>query len=387
MPSTPNTLTNLIPTLYQALDVVSRELVGMIPSVTMDAQLARAAVGQTVLSPVAPAATAGDIAPNVTPPDDGEQAIGNISLTISKARRVPIRWQGEESRGINTGIGRSTIQVDQFAQAMRTLCNEVEGDLTSLNIYASRALAAHDTTIFKTNLADAALARKVLVDNGAPTSELKMVIGTTEGAALRTLANLAAVLPPAHSMATQGVLIDAAGFQIRESAQIKRPAIGGASGATVGTAAYAVGATSLVLASAGTGTIVAGDIISLAGDANKYLVVTGDTDVSNGGTIVIAAPGLRVAIAGSAAPAITVEAIGNRNMAFARSSIVLATRMPALPEEGDMAADRTQIVDPRSGLAFEVAKYMQYRQVQYEISLAWGVKAVKTEHIMVLRGA
>ena len=37
-----NTLTNLIPDLYTALDVVSRELVGMIPGVTRDASGDRA---------------------------------------------------------------------------------------------------------------------------------------------------------------------------------------------------------------------------------------------------------------------------------------------------------------------------------------------------------
>jgi hypothetical protein len=75
-----------------------------------------------------------------------------------------------------------------------------------------------------------------------------------------------------------------------------------------------------------------------------------------------------------------------RNMAFARSAIVLAQRLPALPSGGDMAVDRTTITDPRSGLSFEVAMYPQYRQMQYEISCAWGVKVVKTEHLALLMG-
>jgi hypothetical protein len=274
---------------------------------------------------------------------------------------------------------------DQFAQGMRTLCNEIESDLCGLYKYASRGIAANDTTLFKTDFADSANVLKILLDNGAPTSELKMVIGTTEGAAIRTQAKLSSV--QGGDMLTQGTLINSNGFMIRESAQIKRPVIGTEANGTLGTAALAIGATTLTLAAIGTGTVVAGDVITIAGDTNKYVVVTGDTDISGGGTVVIAAPGLRVAVAENASPAIAIEAIGNRNMAFARSSIVLATRMPALPEEGDMAADRTTITDPRSGLSFEVAKYMQYRQVQYEIALAWGVKAAKAEHIALLCGA
>jgi hypothetical protein len=63
----------------------------------------RAAVNQTVRSFVAPAATATDITPGVTPPDDGDQTIGNVSLTITKARRVPFRWNGEQTKGVNNG--------------------------------------------------------------------------------------------------------------------------------------------------------------------------------------------------------------------------------------------------------------------------------------------
>jgi len=388
MGSTPNTLTNLIPTLYEALDVVSRELVGFIPSVTRDSQLARAAIGQTVYSPVAPAATAGDVKANTVPPDDGQQAIGNISLAITKSRYVPIRWQGEESLQMNSpgGLGVKTLMRDQFAQGMRTLCNEIEADLAGLYLYGSRAIVPSSSTLFSKDLTDAANARKILMDNGAPTSELKMVIGTDAGAALRSQATILSVIPSAQDMATQGVLINAAGFQIRESAQIKSPVVGTASNATVSTAVHAVGATTINLALAGNGTIVAGDVISITGDTNYYVVLTGDTQTSDGGTIVLAAPGLRVAIAENAAPAITVYKKSNRSMAFARSAIVLATRMPALPEGGDMGVDRTTITDPRSGLSFEVSKYLQYRQVRYEIAIAWGVKAVKTEHIALMAG-
>lgn len=385
MPS--NTITNLIPDLYNALDVVSRELVGFIPSVSADMTFERAAVGQQVRSHVAPSATASDITPNVTPPDDGEQSIGNVAMTIQKARRVPVRWNGEQSLGLNNGgPGRRNIMRDQFAQAMRTLCNEVENDLAALHIYASRAYGTAGTTPFATadDWTDASEVLRILKDNGAATTDLSLVINTAAGA--KFLGKQARVdANGTDSILTQGLLVPRIGFNLRESAGIVTSVAGTGASATTNTAGYAVGATTITLASAGTGTILAGDVITFAGDTNKYLVVTGDTDVSNGGSIVLAAPGLRKAIP-AAATAITVVAASARNMAFARSAIALATRAPALPEEGDSADDRQIITDPRSGLSFEVSMYKQYRQVQYEIALAWGVKAVKTEHIALLLG-
>ncbi|MDU4249010.1 P22 coat - protein 5 family protein [Pseudomonas sp.] len=382
-----NTLTSLIPDIYNALDVVSRELVGFIPAVSSDMTYERAAVGQTVRSPVAPASTASDITPAVTPPNDGDQTIGNVSMTITKARRVPVRWNGEEKRGLdNNGASFNVIFRDQMAQAMRTLVNEVESDLAALHNKASRSYGTAGTTPFASNLSDTANVRKILADNGAPMSDLQMVIDTSAGANMRTLTQLSkANEANDDNLLRRGVLLDVHGFAIRESAQVKTFTAGTGASATTNAAGYAVGATSITLASAGTGTILAGDFITFAGDTNKYQVVTGDTDVSNGGTIVLAAPGLRKAIP-AAATNITVIATSVRNMAFARSAIALATRAPALPPQGDSAVDRQIITDPVSGLSFEVAMYAQYRQMQYEVSLAWGCAAVKTEHMAVLLG-
>lgn len=382
-----NTLTGLIPTIYNALDVVSRELVGFIPAVSSDMTFARAAVGQTVTSPVTNGATATDITPAVTPPNDGDQNIGAVSMTINKARRVPIRWNGEEKLGLdNNGASFNVILRDQMAQGMRTLVNEVEADLAAVAVNASRAYGTAGTTPFASNLADSAQLRRILSDNGAPLGDLQMVIDTSAGANMRTLTQLSkANEANDDSLLRRGVLLDVHGFAIRESAQVKTPIIGSAAAATTNTAGYAVGATAIVLASAGTGGVLAGDIITFAGDSNKYVVAAGDADVSNGGTITLAAPGLRKAIP-AAATALTVVSASTRSAAFARSAIALATRAPALPPQGDSAIDRMLVTDPVSGLTFEVAMYAQYRQMQYEVSLAWGTKAVKAEHIASLLG-
>lgn len=382
-----NTLTNLTPDLFEAMDVVSRELVGLVPSVSRDSNLERAALNQTIRSFVAPASTAADVTPGQLPPNTGDQTIGNKTISITKSRAVPIRWNGEEQKGMNTGPGYNNILRDQFAQAMRTLCNEMENDLAVLYKKASRAVGPAGTTLFDAaNYKDIANVRKILVDNGAPTSDLTLVLNSLAGAAFRGNAQNYSYLNAGDvSFLRQGELMNIHGMNIRESAQIYSVTAGTGASATTNNAGYAVGATVLTLASAGTGTILAGDVISITGDASgaKYVVVSGDTDVSDGGTITIAAPGLRGALS-AATHAITVDASTDKNMAFSRNAIHLVTRAPARPSEGDNAVDVMMIQDPRSGLGFEISMYKEYRQVHYEVAAAWGCEVIKPEHLALL---
>jgi hypothetical protein len=376
-----NTLTNLMPDLYQSLDVVSRELVGFIPAVTLDPAVTRAAVNENVRSFVAPAATASDITPGVTPPNDGDQTIGNVILQITKSRRVPFRWNGEEERGMNNGPGVASIRNAQLQQAIRTLVNEIEADCAALHINASRAVGTAGTTPFATagDYTAAALSRKVLVDNGSGQDDLQLVIDTASGANIRGKQSQAQIVGT-DTIQRQGILLDINGFSIRESAAVKQAVAVGTSTFSSGAAGFAAGSTAITIT--GTGSLLAGDVITFAGDTNQYVVAAA---IAAAGTLQIAAPGLVQALPASA-KVITVVAAAARNMAFRRSAIVLAQRLPALPEGGDLARDRTTVVDPRSGLAFEVAMYPQYRQMQYEISCAWGAKVVKTEHLALLLG-
>lgn len=380
-----NTITNLIPELYESLDVVSRELVGFIPAVTLDAMAERAAKDQTIRTFVAPAAAAGDITPAATTPDDGNQTIGNVTLAITKARRVPIRWNGEEELSVAAGHGAAAIRQAQIQQAIRTLTNEIEADLAGLHLYASRAAGAAATVPFGTagDYTAASLTRKILVDNGAPVSDMQLVIDTAGGANLRGKQAGYDASNANDSILRQGVLLDINGMMVRESAQVKTFTAGSFTSGTLTSAVRAVGATSLAATADYTAGLAAGDVITLAHESNAHKYVI--TAVA-AGSITIAAPGLKTATAATGTVAITMVASTTRSMGFARSAIVLAQRLPALPNGGDLAVDRTSITDPRSGLSFEVAMYPQYRQMQYEISCAWGVKVVKTEHVALLLG-
>jgi hypothetical protein len=205
---------------------------------------------------------------------------------------------------------------------------------------------------------------------------------------MRTLMQLTKANEAADTnLLRRGVLLDVHGFAIRESAQVKTAGTNVITGTVTVTGANAVGATSIGVTTAAGAAVsaVAGDIITFAGDARKYVIASAVTiGASTTGTIVLAAPGLQKATAGS--EAISGVAAAARNMAFERSAIVLATRAPALPEQGDSAADRMIITDPVSGLSFEVSLYMQYRQVQYEVALAWGAAMIKPAHCALLLG-
>lgn len=373
-----NTLTNLIPDAYAALDVVSRELVGFIPSVARDSSVDRLAKGQTVRSYVTPANTAGgNITPSMSPPAAADQTIANQAITISKERFQPFSWIGEEQYAMDTGPGYLNIRQDQIAQSMRALVNEMETDIAvAAALGASRAAGVPSTALFGSSVGDSAQVRKILDDNGAPMSARSLVIDTVAGASLRTLAQLTKANEAGTAMTLRdGELLNLHGFSIKESAQIQRPVAGTAINMVLN-GSHAVGATTITIKT-GTGNVSAGDVLLING--KRYVAATGRTGV---GAFTIAAPGLLDA--GVDGNAVVVQALGARNVAFSQNAIILATRLPATVAEGDQALMREVITDPRSGISFEIVAWPGYDMITYHVRAVWGVKVIKPEHVALL---
>lgn len=379
-----NTLTGLIPTLYKAADTVAREQVGFISAAYKNSDMEQVAKDQTIAYPIVGSQTPADITPAATGPNPDGQTVSYGTMTISKQRSVTFPWNGDEQKSIR-GVYAAVLQ-DQFAQAMRALVNEMETDLfLAAKRGASRAYGTAGTTPFATagNFSDFSYTRQILIDNGAPTSDMHLVLNTTAGAKLRGLQSSLFKVNEAGdggSMLRDGNLGKVEGMFLHESGQIVSHTKGTGT-SYVFNGSHAANATSVV-AKTGSGTVLYGDVLTFEDDtANKYVVNTG---IAAAGTMVIGGPGLRQAQTDG--KTITVGNSYTGNWAFDRNALHLVTRLPALPDGGDAADDMYEFIDPFSGLAFQVSLYRQYRQVVYEVGIAWGVKAVKSNFIATLLG-
>lgn len=379
-----NTLTALAPVAYTAAKEVAAEPFGLIDAINTSFDDKGVAIGDTIYVPVAPTRAATDFTPAATTTAGTDATATSTGVQITASKKVSWNITGEQERSLQNGGSDTTWLQQMLMQGMRTLRNTAESAAWAATIAgASRAYGTAGTTPFASDLAALTNARKILQDNGAPLADLSLVIDTNAGLNLRNLG----VLQNAYQAGSDqerrsGTFLPQMGFNIRESAQVSTFTAGTASGATTDNAGYAVGATTITLASAGTGTIKAGDVISFAGDSNKYPVTSGDTDVSNGGTITIAAPGLRVAMS-AAAKNITVSSTWTGNLALERSAVVGIMRPPLMPANPTIS----QIpVSDQFGMSYLLLDIAQYGMRTLELHLAYGFKTVNPEFSAIVLG-
>lgn len=379
-----NVLTNLAADIYRAADVVGREVVGIIPGLTLNTDAGkRVALNDSVRSHFTRTPTVGTITPSMTIPEGTDQTIDTKTLVLDQTASVKIPWTGEDIRHVNNGAGFETIYGDQILQAMRAIVNQIEAYMgVLLKKGSSRAVGTAGTTPFASNHNTIAQVRQILLDNGCPVTDgqITLAINSLAGTNLRNLANLQKANEAGGTqLLRQGTLLDLQGLMIKESAGIASHTAGtGASYLANG--AKAINDTALVI-DTGSGTILAGDIVTFAADTvNKYVVgIDGTTTL-----VTINDPGLRVAIADN--NAMTLGAAYTANVAFHRTAAELAMRPLAQPSGGDAAVDALTVQDPHSGLVFEIRAYKGYGKAMFDVQCVYGGKVWKPQHVATLLG-
>ena len=386
-----NVLTDLAADIYRAADIVGRELVGVIPSVTINAGSEGAAFGDTVRAAYTRTPTLNDsYAPAMTIPEGDDQTVDNKTMTIDKVANIQIPYTGEDIKHLNNGAGYETVYGDQIAQAMRKITNAIESHTAStLALGASRAIGTAGTTPFASDFDLIAEARQILVDNGMPLDgQATIAMNTAAGTKLRNLAQLQKVNESGgEELLRRGELLNLQGLMLKESNGIVAHTKGSATnGRTNNAAGLPVGTTVIPLENitAGATGYVAGDVVTFAADTvNSYVVQVG-LAAGAAGNITIAEPGLRVALPDN--NNITIGANYTGNFAFHRAAAELVVRPPAMPQGGDMASDRMTIQDPFSGLVFEMAIYKGYGKSMLDITTFYGVKVWKPDFVAAVLG-
>lgn len=375
----PNTLTALQPILFSAAQEVSAEPFGVVSAINANFDDRGVAKGDQVKVPVAPTRAPVDFEPGNVAGTGADATAEDVAVEITASKKVSWHLTGEQQRSLDNGATSSEWIRQLVAQGMRSLRNAAEVDCAAaIKVGASRAVGTPGAAPFASSINAMADLRKVLADNGAPLSDMQLCMDTTSGTALRKLG----IIQQADQAGTaeerrSGTLLRQFGFEIRESAGIALHTKGTANAAydTNLGATLDPGARDIAV-DTGAGTIVPGDVITFAGDANQYVVHTG---IAAAGTLRIGRPGLRRTLADGVD--LTLLANYTPILGFERSAVVGVMRPPIMPANPTITQ---MLVSDGRGMTYLMLDISQYGQRTWELHLAWGFKVVQGEHVALL---
>lgn len=378
-----NTLTSLQPLLFSVAQEVSAEPFGAVSAINTSFDSKGVAVGDLVKVPVAPVRAITDFTPAATPPAGVDATASEVSVQITASKKSSFNLTGEQLRSLENG-GNSQEWIRQMvAQMMRSLRNAAEVDcITAIYTGASRATGTAGTNPFASALTPLADARKILLDNGAPMADLQFVGDSTSET---NLLKLGVVLDASQAGSDEerrsGLLRRQYGFEMRTSGGITQHVKGAGTGyITNGVRAAGDTAVPIDGGTVNVTGIKAGDVVTFAADSTNAFVVNTGT-VAAAATIDLGRPGLRGAVADG--NALTVGNSYTPNLCFERSAVVGIMRPPVMPANPTIS--QTLISDGQ-GMTYLLCDIAQYGQRTWELHLAWGFKAVQSEHIAILRG-
>lgn len=372
-----NTFTTLAPTLFSAAKEVAAEPFGLIDAINTNFDDKGVAKGDVVSVPIAPTRAASDFTPAATTSSGADATASKVDVIISKSRKVSWHLTGEQIRSLENG-GNDQDWVGQLVkQGMRTLRNEAEDDCwAAAYIGASRAYGTAGTTPFASDLTALTNARKILKDNGAPMADLQFVGDTN---AELNLLNLGIIQQAYQAGGAEqlrsGNLMRHFGFELRTSQAVGLHTKGTGASYQL-SAAGSVGDTTISV-DTGSGTLLAGDIVTVAGTTHKYVA----NSALSGGSFTIGAPGLLAAEADN--DAITIGNNYTANLAFERSAIVGIMRPPLIPSNPTI---RPMPISDDKGMTYLMLEIDQYGQRSWELHLAWGFKVVNGEFLATILG-
>jgi len=373
-----NTLTNVIPQLLAQGLMALRENAIMPRLINHDYDKMAAQKGSTITIPVPSAISVADVTAAATPATNTQLAPTAVSIVMDQWKEAAFHLTDKEMMEVMSG----TIPM-QASEAIKALANTIDAAILGLYKGVYGHAGTHGTTPFASSTAAATEARKVLSNQLCPLGDRRMVINAdAEANALGLRAFQDASFSGTVEAIRDGKITKKLGFDWFMDQNVVSHTNGSQDGAyLVDNATCAIGDSSTAI-DTGSGTILEGDLFTVAGDTQVYVAGSGCTT-----TLLNFTPTMKVAWANNAA--ITFKGTASTaypvNLAFHRDAFAFVSRPLADNTQGlgNMIMSAT---DKVSGIALRLEVSREHKRTRFSYDVLYGVKLVRAELAARLTG-
>lgn len=380
-----NTLTSIMPKILAKGLMVLREQATMARVVNFDYSVDAAEKGTTIDVPIPSAVSATDVSPGKVPPTTPDTTTAKVQISLSNWKEAVFGLTDKEMTEIDLNEHFFPMQ---SMEAVRSLANAI--NLSIINKYkgiygyvGTAATTPFGSTGDAAGVKGSTLTRAILNKQLAPRDNRRLVLdfdAEAEALALSQFSDLEKTGDLAVKI--QGSLGRKYGFDMLTDDQLISHTAGTITTGLIAKAstAVAIGVKTFVAttaASTGACALLEGDIITIAGDDQTYVLTAAATQASAATDVTLAfEPALKVALTGS--EAITVKATHVVNLAFHRDAFALAMR-PLMASVADyqLGSRFISMQDPVTGLVLRLEVSRQHKQTRWAFDVLWGTQLVR----------
>jgi hypothetical protein len=379
-----NTLTEVIPKILANGLKCLRENAVMSRLVTRDYQGEAAQKGDVINIPLSSALTVSDVSPSVAFVTGSDATPTSAKVTLDFWKRAGFYMTDKNMKEAMDGhVPR------QSEQAVKSLANAVDQFILGKHVGLYGLVGTPGTTPFNGSLTVAKDARVLLNKQLAPLNDRVAVLDPDAEGNLGIVPEVLKANERGDNQGIiEGVIAKKLGFQWyldqNLTAMTYTPGTAWATGYTVSSLSATAGDTTLKITNTTTsGTIKVGDIFTIGGAEQQYVV----TVTATFSATVPMAITFKPALASDVSAAIALTVIGTAyvpNIAFHPDAIAWASR--PLGDIAGLGNDIMSMTDPVSGITLRVEAQRQNKQTLIEFDILGGANVIRPELAVKIAG-
>jgi len=375
-----NVFTDVIPIIFARALQTLRATCALTQVINRDFENTPANTGDTVNVWIPSAAVDSDVAPTAAPQAGQDTVPKRVPVTLNRWRHSGFYLDDKNAESIAAGVYNA-----QIPEHIKALAQGVNSYVFSLYTGFYGLVGTPGVTPFATDTTAATQARKLLNKQLAPMDPRYIILNPdAEASALEQVKLSGFQNTGSQSAIIQGQIGQRYGMTWLMDQQVPtHPSVAMTAGAATANGVQAINAGSIDGGRTGTLSIakatnatnlIVGDILTIAGQTQQY-VVTAAVTLAVGNTTVNIAPALQVATAGG--EAITLAAAHVVNLAIHRDAIAFASR--PLQKTSQNTVEMMSIPDPVTGLNLRLELVRQNKQWFYDFDILYGASVARAE--------